>query len=72
MSNFLTGKKTIIFNVAMALVLVYNSFTPDAAVSEEEVHGFIDQVVEHLDAVILIVGNVVLRFMSKGPQTVIK
>lgn len=68
----LAGKKTIIFNVVMAIVLVYNALNPDSSVGEEEVHGFVDQLVEHLDAVILIVGNIILRFFSKGPQTVIK
>lgn len=62
------GYKTIAFNVLMAIILIYRAFNPSAEVpGEAEVHSFIDQLLQHWDAVVTIVGNLVLRYFTKVP-----
>lgn len=64
----LVGYRTIIFNAAMALVFIYQMLVPDAEVpAAEEVSGFLDRLLEQLDVLITIAGNVGLRFMTKTP-----
>lgn len=63
----LVGYRTLIFNGIMAVVLIYNAVTPDAPIAEGEVQTFVDGLIAHADALITIVGNVVLRFMTKTP-----
>ena len=62
------GYKTIIFNVVMGAVLIYNALVPDAPVpTQEEVGGIVDQVLDNLDALITVGGNLWLRFVTTSP-----
>jgi hypothetical protein len=62
----LVGYRTIIFNAVMALVFLYQAAFPgDEAPDEAAVGGFVDALIAQLDVIILIAGNVFLRFKTK-------
>lgn len=63
----LAGYKTIAFNLIMFVILVYRAKHPDANLpGEAEVNSFLDQIAEHGDALITLLGNIALRFFTKS------
>jgi hypothetical protein len=64
----LTGYKTMLFNTIMGVILLVRAVIPDADVpGAEEVSGYLDTLLAHADAVILVIGNLVLRYFTKTP-----
>jgi len=64
----LSGYKTVIFNVIIGLVLLVRAFSPDADLpTDEEVSSTLDQLLSNADAIIAVVGNLWLRFVTKTP-----
>lgn len=61
----LKGYRTLIFNGLMALILGYKVLAPEAEVpTEQEVGGFLDQVIEYWDLLVATIGNIFLRFKT--------
>ena len=64
----LTGYKTIAFNLIVGLVALVRAVSPDTDLpTEAEVSGTLDQLLLHADAIIAVVGNLWLRFVTKTP-----
>ena len=64
----LVGYKTVLFNTIMGAILLVRAALPNAEVpAVEEVSGILDGLLAHADQIILVVGNLVLRYFTKTP-----
>lgn len=64
----LKGYRTLIFNGIMGVVMIVRAVWPDAAVPDEaEVGGVLDKLIESLDMIIAVAGNIWLRFVTTTP-----
>ena len=62
----LTGYKTMLFNAIMGAILLVRAVMPDVDVpGAEEVSSYLDTLLSHADAIILVIGNLVLRYFTK-------
>jgi hypothetical protein len=62
----LQGYRTVLFNVIMGTLLLIRAAVPGADVpTEGEVGGMLDSLIGHADAIILLIGNLILRYFTK-------
>ena len=64
----MTGYRTILFNGIMALIFVLKQFFPEAvgSLGESDVNAFLNAI-DGVIGFITVIGNVILRVMTKGP-----
>ena len=61
------GYRTIVFNAIMAVLILVRSAWPDLVVpTESDVNAFLSAV-DSIFAAIMVIGNLVLRFVTKTP-----
>ena len=64
----LKGYKTIIFNAVMGLIMLVRAVMPDVVLPDEaEVNSTLDSLLANADAIITVIGNLWLRFVTTTP-----